>query len=258
MTRQSVLLRIYMALLFVFLFGPLVVVVLFSFHETASLGFPFEGFSLRWYRDVFGSDEFRAAAGNSLRVSLVAGGAVLAAATPAALVLTRYTFRGASAVKTAFLAPNALPFLFIGIALLTYLVRFGIQLSLWTVTLGHIVATLPIYYLAMTVRLTRFDAGLEESARVLGASAWYTFRRVTLPLILPAILGGLLLVLATSWDELFITLFTTGTDSTLPVLIWTSVRTSNDPSINVVASVLLATSLFFVLLAGRLSAEITR
>lgn len=257
MRRSSPWLRVYMGALFCFLFGPLLIVVLFSFNRSNSLGFPFSGFSLRWYADVLGSEQFRAAALNSLRVSIGTGIVVLLAATPAALALNRYHFRGDAAMKTVFLAPNALPFLFIGISLLTFFVRVRIPLSLFTVTIGHIVATLPMYYLALSVRLARFDVQLEEAARDLGANGWYTFRRVTFPIILPAIFGGLLLVFATSWDELFITLFTTGTDITLPVLIWTSVKTSNDPSINVVATVLLGISLCLVYLAGRISSEMT-
>jgi spermidine/putrescine transport system permease protein len=251
-------LGLYMAVVFLFLFAPIVLVVLFSFHSSAALGFPFRGFSLRWYEDVLASDQVRQAALNSLRVSLTAALVVCIVATPAALAMSRYRFRGKAALRMLFVAPAALPFLFIGIALLTFFVRLNVGLSLWTVSIGHIVATLPIFYLAVSVRLTRFDPKLEECARDLGANAFQAFRRVTLPLIGPAVVAGLLLVMAISLDELLITIFTTGADVTLPVLIWTQVRISIDPSINAIATLLLLASLAFLLFLRRLPAELNR
>jgi spermidine/putrescine transport system permease protein len=243
------------ALVLVFLFAPLVVVVLFSFHSTPSLTFPFRGLSLRWYRDVFASSSVQDAIVNSLRVAIVSAILVLAVGTAAALAMTRYRFRGQSPLRILLIAPAALPPLFLGIALLSFFVQNSIRLSLWTVTLGHILYTLPYFYLVANARLTRFDPALEESAHDLGAGSWATFRRVTLPLIAPTLIAGAMLVVALSWDEFLITLFTVGNENTLPLVVWSRVRHGIDPSINANSALLLAGSLSFIFFVRRLIVE---
>jgi ABC-type spermidine/putrescine transport system permease subunit II len=237
---------IYTSLVFAFLFAPVLIVVLFSFNRTAALTFPFEGWSLRWYRAVFASPEYRGAIVASLKVALATVAIVGAVGTLAAIAVTRYSFRGREALRSVVLLPAALPGLFIGIGLLSLYVRTHVDLSLGTAAVGHVIYTLPYFFLVASSRLLRFDPLLEESARDLGASSFTTFRRVTLPIIAPALIAGALVVFSLSWDEVLITFFTIGSQNTLPLLIYSRVRQAVDPSINAISALLLTGSLVFI------------
>jgi ABC-type spermidine/putrescine transport system permease subunit II len=249
-------LTLYTLLAFLFLFAPIAIVVLFSFNKTSSLTFPFRGFSLHWYRAVFGSGVYRDAILASLRVAAITVVVVVVVGTLAGIGVTRYAFRGNSIVRVFLLFPAALPGLFVGIALLSFFVQTKISLSLWTVTVGHLIYVLPYFFLVVTSRLQRFDYLLEEAARDLGAGPWTTFRRVTLPLIAPSLIAGALVVFSLSWDEVFITFFTIGAQNTLPLVIYSTVRQSVDPSVNAISTLLLAGSLVFVFSVRRLLADL--
>jgi spermidine/putrescine transport system permease protein len=249
-------LALYTFLLFLFLFSPIFFVVLFSFNKTAGLTFPFHGFSLRWYRAVFSSPTYRDAIVASLQVAVITVVVVVIVGTLAGLALTRYAFRGSGAVRGLLLFPATLPGLFIGIALLSFFVQTQVTLSLWTVTLGHLVYVLPYFFLVVATRLQRFDYLLEEQARDLGAGPWTTFRRVTLPLIAPSLIAGALVVFSLSWDEVFITFFTIGAQNTLPLVIYSTVKQSVDPSVNAISTLLLAGSLLFIFSVRRLVTDL--
>ena len=242
--------------MFVFLFAPIAIVVLFSFNKTASLTFPFHGWSLRWYRAVFSSPLYRDAIVASLRVALITVLVVVVVGTLAGIGVTRHDFRGRGLVRFFMLFPAALPGLFLGIALLSFFVQTKVSLSLWTVTVGHLVYVVPYFFLVVVSRLQRFDYLLEEAARDLGAGPFATFRRVTLPLIAPSLIAGALVVFSLSWDEVFITFFTIGAQNTLPLVIYSTVRQSVDPSVNAISTLLLAGSLVFVLSVRRLVADL--
>jgi spermidine/putrescine transport system permease protein len=227
----------------VFLFVPLIMVVLFSFHETGGLSFPFTGFSLRWYREVFSSPEFREALKNSGIVASVVAGVTLVLGTAAAYGLTRVSARWRAPLALLFFLPLTLPGLFLGISLLTYFSRLELHLSLVTVSIAHFVYVLPYYVLIVGAALSRLDPALEESAADLGASPWLVFRRVTLPQIWPVLAGAAILAFALSFDEFIITFFVIGADSTLPMYIWSSLRRTVDPSINVISTVLMAVTI---------------
>jgi spermidine/putrescine transport system permease protein len=244
--RRSWALLVYTVLVFAFLFAPVLIVVLFSFNRTASLTFPFHGWSLHWYRAVFDSPDYRGAIGASLKVAIVTVVVVSVVGTLAAVAVTRYSFRGRAALRSVLLVPAALPGLFVGIALLSLFVRTNFELSLKTAAVGHVIYTLPYFFLVASSRLLRFDPLLEESARDLGAGPLTTFRRVTLPIIAPALLAGALVVFSLSWDEVLITFFTIGSQNTLPLLIYSRVRQAVDPSINAISALLLAGSLVFI------------
>jgi spermidine/putrescine transport system permease protein len=251
-------LLIYTILVFVFLFAPIALVVLFSFNQTASLTFPFHGFSMRWYQFVLSSPTYQSAIFASLRIGVVTVLVVTVVGTLAGLGLTRYKFRGAPAIRVVILLPALLPGLFIGIALLATFVQLQIPLSLETVTIGHIVYVLPYFFLVANSRLQRFDYMLEESARDLGAGAWATFTRVTLPLIAPSLIAGALVAFSLSWDEVFITFFTIGAQNTLPLVIYATVKQSVDPSVNAVSTLLLAGSLVFIFGIRRFIVDLER
>jgi ABC-type spermidine/putrescine transport system permease subunit II len=231
----------------VFLWAPLLVVFLFSLHSTGSLTFPFEGFSTRWYEEVFSSDEIRTAAQNSLIVATATAIVTLLLGTLAAYGLTRSSSRLRGPLALLFFLPITLPGLFIGVSLLVAFTRVQFSLSLVTVTIAHLVYVFPFFFLVARAALERLDPALEETAADLGASRWTVFRRVTLPQVWPVLIGAACLAFALSFDEFVITFFVIGPDSTLPMYIWSSLRRTIDPSINAISSLLLLfTMLLFV------------
>jgi spermidine/putrescine transport system permease protein len=232
-----------------FLWGPLLVVVLFSFHSAKRLTLPFDGFSLRWYRDVLGSETIRQSALNSLEVAVVVSVVTVVLGTLAAYGLTRTTSRLRYPLGLLFFLPITLPGLLIGLALLVTFGRVHLKLSLMTVLIGHLIYVFPFFLLVAVAALNRLDRGLEEAAEDLGASRTQVFRQVTLPQIWPVIVGGGALAFALSFDEFVITFWVIGDKPTVPVYIWASFRRSIDPSINVIAALLLALTTTLFLLA---------
>jgi spermidine/putrescine transport system permease protein len=249
-------LHVYVGFVFLFLFAPLALVVLFSFNKTAALTFPFHGFSLRWYRDIFNSPEVLSAVFASFRVGLTTVAINTIIGTLAAIAITRYNFPLRRMIWALLLIPATLPGLFIGITLLSFFVQTHIPLSLWTVTIGHLVYTLPYFFLVANARLARFDPLLEQSAYDLGANSWQAFRKVTLPIIAPALVASALVTFTLSWDEVFITFFTIGNQNTLPLVIWSTVRHSIDPSINAISTLLLTGSIIFIFFVRRFVVEV--
>lgn len=246
-TRRSPITGAFTIAGLVFLWAPLLLVVLFSLHSTGSLSFPFEGFSTRWYDEVFSSDEIRSAARNSLIVATSTAVVTLLLGTLAAYGLTRSSSRMRGPLSLLFFLPITLPGLFMGVALLVSFSRVQFSLSLLTVTIAHLVYVFPFFFLVARAALERLDPALEETASDLGAGRWTVFRRVTLPQVWPVLVGAAFLAFALSFDEFVITFFVIGPDSTLPLYIWSSLRRTIDPSVNAISSLLLLfTMLLFV------------
>jgi spermidine/putrescine transport system permease protein len=239
------------AVIIVFLFAPVVVMLLFSFNAASTTALPFAGFSLRWYRQAFGDPLVIAALLNSVRVALIVALFTCVAGTSAAFALSRHRSRWLDAFTAFVTAPLILPALFLGIALLSFYTQIGLKPTLWTAAIGHALVTLPFVVVIVNARLMRLDRSIEEAARDLGATAFQSFRLVVFPLIAPALLGAVLIVVAWSFDELVITFFTSGGDQTLPVRIWGMLRRGIDPSVNAMASIILLTTIACTLLAGR-------
>src|SRR5262249_25426033 len=135
--------------------------------------------------------------------------------------------------------PLALPSLIIGIALASAFNLIGVKLSVWTALAGHTILVLPLAFAITLARLARFDWSVEEASRDLGAGSLYTFAHVVLPAIRPALIGALAISMAFSLDEFVVTFFTIGIDNTLPIVLWSRMRTSIDPSINAIGTVIL-------------------
>jgi ABC-type spermidine/putrescine transport system permease subunit II len=235
------------ALLFLVL--PLAVVVLFSFHQTASLSFPFTGFSLRWYREVLSSAPFRAAAWNSLFVAAAVALSTLVLGILAAYGLSRTGSRWRAPLALLFFVPITLPGLFLGLALLVFFAQADVKLSLVTVVFGHFIYVFPYFLLIAKAALDRMDLAIEEAAADLGAGPWEAFYKVTLPQIWPVVIGAASLAFALSFDEFVITFFVIGSQSTLPLYIWSNMRRTIDPSINTISTLLLAVTLLLFVIA---------
>jgi spermidine/putrescine transport system permease protein len=253
--RRIGVLEVYVAVMFVILFFPLVVLVLFSFVKSGDLRFPITGLTLSWYREVFADSSVTGGILNSLEVGIFAALIVTCVVTPAVLFLSRARVRWAAVVTALVIAPATLPGIVLGVSLLNLFGDVRLTLSLVTVTIGHIVYCVPFFYLILNARLRHFDKNLEDAAMDLGAGPFQRFRRVVLPLTAPAILGAAMVVLALSWDEFQITFFTIGDRSTLPLVIWSRARRVIDPSVNAVGTLMIAGSLLVVLLTRGLIVE---
>jgi ABC-type spermidine/putrescine transport system permease subunit II len=243
MRRRGLASGIVTAAALLFLFVPVFVVILFSFHKTASLTLPFEGFSLRWYREVFSDDTFSEALRNSVVLGVATAAITVALGTPAAYAISRSSGRVRGPLQLLFLLPVLLPGLFIGAALLSFLGRIHVDPTLRTVLIGHVVFAFPFVFILLRTALDRLDLSLEEVARDLGASPLRVFRKVTLPQIAPVLAGAAALAFMLSFDEFLITFFVIGNDQTLPVYIFGRLHRTVDPGINVASTLLLGITL---------------
>ena len=237
-----------------FMLTPLALVVIFSFGRNALTSFPMGGLTLDWYRALLANDTFWGAAKNSGIVAAAIGCGSTVVGTMAALSLSRLPPRRAQAALQVLGFPIMLPALVIGIALMTYFVRFlDLQLGLPTVILGHLVITQPFVILIVHARLIGFDHSLVDSARDLGASPLAAFLTVTLPIVRATIIGAALIAMAVSLDDFIVTFFAIRSGNTIPTLVWSMVRTTLDPSINASATILITLTIGATLLALWLS-----
>ncbi len=228
----------------VFLLSPLLLVILFSFNTSALTSFPLSGFTLDWYRRLIANESFWPALNNSLVIGAAVAILSVTVGTMAALALVRMGFRQSDRLMSLLAAPMMMPALIIGIALLVFFKRFlDIPLGLPTVILGHLVIVQPFVIAILHARLSTFDWSLVESARDLGASPMRAFLTITLPIIQSTMIGAALIALSVSLDDFVITFLTIGAGNTLPTMVWGLVRTSLDPTINALATLLLVLSI---------------
>jgi spermidine/putrescine transport system permease protein len=249
--RRWPILEIYSILTLVFLFLPVLMLVILSFNNNRTGVFPLEGFTLRWYEEIFNNQVIWPALKNSLIVALATAFVSALLGTPAAFGLVRYGFRFKAIFRVLITLPVSLPTLLVGIALLSFLVFFSIPRSLVSVVIGHVVYCVPFMVLSLTARLTEFDFTVEEAAKDLGATPFQTFLMVTFPLIRPTILGAMLLIFALSFDMFVITFFNIGHGSTLPMVVWSMMRYGINPSLNAIGVIIMAFSILLIVLAHR-------
>jgi spermidine/putrescine transport system permease protein len=245
------------ALAFGFLYLPVIILIIFSFNNTRSVAV-FTGFSTEWYVKLSQNNELLEAARNSLLVGLVTTIVATAIGTLTALAMDRYRFKLRTAFDANLYLPIVIPEIVMGIALLLFFNQalfpflqntLGIRAStgLHTITLSHIAFDIPFVYVIVRARLADFDRTLEEAAADLGADEWETFKRVTLPLLMPGIIGGALMAFTLSLDDYLITVFTKGIqDQTMPLYIYSLVRKGVTPEINALSTALLVGSIGLV------------
>lgn len=243
-------LSVYGVAIYLFLFFPIVLLVLFSFNANRYGAFPITGWTFNWYREMWGDFEIRDALTTTLKVAsqVTAISTVVGTAAAFPLVRSRLPFR--DGIRIIFILPIMIPGLLIGVSLLVLFVStFHWQLSPETAVIGQSVYTTPFVILLVSARLQGFDTSLERAAADLGANAFQRLRRVVLPLLLPAIIAGALFAFTLSLDEFIITYFLIGGANTLPIYIYTQIKFGITPEVNALASVLLAGSLTLLALA---------
>jgi len=251
-------LRIFFALVVLFLYAPIVILVIFSFNDSALPSFPLSGFTWRWYHQFLVNGELRAALETSAIVAALSSiGAVLLGIL-ASIALVRRQFHGKSPVSALLLSPLVIPYVVFGISLLLFFHAVGIPRTILTIVIGHIVITLPYTILVLMPRLQQIDVSLEEAAYDLGAGRLRTFRSVTLPLLLPAVVSAFLIAFTTSFDEYAVASFVVGSRLTFPIYLYSALRFPNQlPQVIAVAVVVITISLVVVVGAelGRRVAE---
>lgn len=233
----------------VFLYLPIVVLMVFSFNDNRSLTLPLRGFTLRWYEAFLNNADMLTAIKNSLYVASMATCITVVVGTTAAMVLDRVAFPGKTVFRRLVLLPLALPGIITGISMLNLFRVIGFNLSLETVILGHATALIAIVVTQVYARLQRFNRRLEEASSDLGARPWQTFFLVTLPNIRSAIIGSALLSFTVSFDEIPVTFFLTGRDNTLPMFIYSTLRRGITPEINAVGTIIVLLSLGLIVLS---------
>lgn len=237
---------------FFFLYAPILSLIAFSFSDGESLSFPIQGFSLAWYVKLIENDELLQSLYNSLSVALGVVPLTLVLGVPAAYALHRMRVPGGRFIERLFMLPLMVPGLLTGLSVLILLKSAGFGLSLWAVMLGHTVAWLPIVIGQIVARLQRLDPRIEEASADLGAGPIETFARVVLPNIRSAIIGSALLVFTLSFDEIAITFMLTGSENTLPMYIWASLRRGVTPEICAIASLAVMLSAILLVVGQRL------
>ncbi|MDH3737730.1 MAG: ABC transporter permease [Alphaproteobacteria bacterium] len=235
---------IYAGVFYTFLYGPLLMIVLLSFNNSEIVGFPFQGFTTRWYDVVFASPALLKALGNSVGVGILAA----AIATTLALSLAmafRHQFRGKSIVLYLILVPIIIPGIIGGIVLLIFFGFSGVRSSLWTTVLvAHVNWVLPFAFLTLFPRLHGFDRALEEAAMDLGARPWEIFTRIVFPIIRPGVIATALFSFSLSFDEFIRTIFVSGFDRTIPVQFWGLIVDELAPQLPAMAVLIIVISIF--------------
>jgi spermidine/putrescine transport system permease protein len=250
--KRGRLLAAYSWAVYVFLYAPIAILVVFSFNRGKQTAV-WEGATLDWYRSLAANGLIQTAVRNSLIVGVVSTAAATAIGTLVALALGRYAFRGEGFTRNLLYLPVIIPEIVIGAALVTFFGAAAFRLSLATVVIAHIVFCISYVAIVVRARLSGFDRSLEEAALDLGARPLQTFWRVTLPLIAPGIVAGALLSFTISIDDYVITSFVAGVGATtLPLQIYSMLKVGVTPEVNAVSTLLLAVTIVLIVIAQRL------
>lgn len=239
-------------LVVLFLQVPVIVVMLASFSETSYLTIPPQGWTLKWFAAVLTDPTYLDAIRNSLVLAIGSTAISLVLGVAASYALFRQTLPGSEALTSLLMAPLIVPSVVIGVALLQYFTLVGMRGSFLVLLIAHVVITVPYIVRSALASLSGIDLSVEEAARVLGADGFTTFRLVTLPLIKPGLVAGALFSFVTSMENVPVTIFLAGPrDTTLPILIFTSVEMGVNPSVAAVSTLLIIATAVVLLVAER-------
>jgi len=238
------LLTVYSILFFAYLLLPIAIVIAFSFnHPTGKFNYTWQGFTWNNWRYWDGVPGIRSSIVLSLEIALVASLVATALGTAIALALVRYSFRGRASTNILIFLPLSTPEIVLGASLLTLFLNLNVIFGFWTILIAHIMFCISFAVVTVKARLVGFDRHLEEAAMDLGANEWTTFRKVTLPLIAPAILASLLLCFAISIDDFVVTYFNSGNRITFPLFVWGAARIGAPPQVNVIGTAIFVIAL---------------
>jgi putative spermidine/putrescine transport system permease protein len=253
-TGLKIGLRIWVALVLVALFAPIVLIVVYAFDPAVVETWPIKGFTLHWFSVAWHDPDVRAAFLLSLRVGLAAMGVALLLGTAVSYALHNFKFFGRESVSFLLVLPIALPGVITGIALNSFFSFISIQLSTLTIVIGHATFCIVIVYNNLIARLRRTPRSLTEASMDLGARGWQTQLYVQFPMVATALVSGALLAFALSFDEVIVTVFTAGAQNTLPLWIFGAIRQGQQlPEVNAVVTIVILLTLIPVVLAARIA-----
>jgi putative spermidine/putrescine transport system permease protein len=243
-------------LVVMFLWFPLLIILVYAFNTSNIQSWPIPGFTTHWFSVAWNDQEARSALLLSLKAALCATGVALVLGTMAAVGVSRFRFFGREAVSFLLVLPLALPGVITGIALSSFYTFWGVPFSLWTIVIGHATFCVVIVYNNVIARLRRTSPSLIEASMDLGADGWQTFRFVTFPVLSTALVSGALLAFALSFDEVIVTLFTAGAQNTLPIWILGKIRLGQQlPEVNAVVFVVIVLTVIPVIISQRLAQD---
>jgi spermidine/putrescine transport system permease protein len=245
--RRGTGLKIYGFLIYLFLYFPLLIVLVFSFSPTKTI-VGINGFTLKWYKELFADEKLLAAFYHTLIIGAVAVGMGIPLGVSGAFFVTKARFPGLTIFRTLVLLPYILPGIIMGISLLIVVKSLSLPLNAFTVLLGHLSFTVPIVMFQVVSRIARMGPNYQAAAMDLGANPAQTFWYVTLPMIRTAIIGAALLAFTVSFDEIVISYFLTGTWTTLPVYIYGMMRYGLSPKVYAISAIILVMSLALIML----------
>ncbi len=235
--------------IFLFLYLPIVILIIFSFNENRFVS-TWTGFSLHWYRVLFEDSQMGSAFRLSIWVAVWSTIISTILGTLAALAMERFRFRGKIAFDGVLYLPIIIPDIAMALSTLLFFVILGIALSRYTILIAHVAFNIAFVAIIVRARLADMDSDLEEAAADLGANTWTTFRRITLPLLMPGIVAGALLAFTLSLDDFVITFFVAGPGSTtLPVRVYSMIRFGLSPEVNAVSTLMFLGSTVLVVIS---------
>lgn len=253
MSRNGPFALLFNALFVVFMAGPLLVVIIVSFTPEGFLEFPPSGFSLRWFWAILDHQDFIAAFWTSLYLGIAAATLSTAIAVPAGLAVGRYRFPGREFLVGLFMSPLTVPTIVLGIAFLRFLTQIGLSGTFLGLVLCHAVIVTPFVLRLVLAAIVGLDRTVERAAVSLGASSLTTFRRVTLPMIIPGVVGGWVLAFITSFDELTVTVFIVSpSTTTLPVRLFSHITQTTDPLVASISTLIILFTAAVMILLERL------
>jgi putative spermidine/putrescine transport system permease protein len=243
-------------LVIAFLWLPLLLIMVYAFNSSTLQSWPISGFTFHWFHEAWHDPEVRSSLWLSLRVGLLATTVALVVGTAAAAAIYRFRFFGREAVSLLLLLPIALPGIITGMALNSFFTFGGVQFSTWTIVAGHATFCVVIVYNNVLARLRRSSPSLIEASMDLGADGWQTFRWVIWPVLSTALVAGGLLAFALSFDEVIVTTFTAGAQTTLPIYILDHIQRGQDlPVVNAIVFVVILVTVIPVTIAQRLTGD---
>jgi spermidine/putrescine transport system permease protein len=249
-------LKVWFGVLLLFLYAPLLLLLMFSFNDNNLPVFPLRGFTTEAYSQFAANPELKTSIVTSIKVAALSSIGAVILGTLASIVLVRRDFFGRGGVSALLLSPLVVPYIALAIGLLVFFNETSLPLGIQSIAMGHIVVSIPYAILVLVPRLERLDARLEEAARDLGAGALQTFRLITLPLLLPALVSAYLVAFVLSFDEIVIAYFVNGQVTTFPLYLFSALRfPALLPQIMAVACVVMAASAL-VLIAAEIARRV--
>jgi putative spermidine/putrescine transport system permease protein len=254
--RSRVPVGVWSALVIAFLWIPIVIIMLYAFNGSVLQTWPVQGWTLHWFRAAWDDHEVRSSLLLSVKVGLAATAVALVLGSAASFAIHRFRFFGRESVSFLLLFPIALPGIITGMALNSFYVFAGVSFSIWTIVIGHATFCVVVVYNNVLARLRRTSGSLVEASMDLGADGWQTFRFVIWPAVSTALVAGGLLAFALSFDEVIVTTFTAGAQTTLPIFILDNIQRGQQlPIVNAVVFVVIVLTVIPVVISQRLTSE---